>query len=181
MDWRTLVLARVALGAVVLFDARSRVLEACDHFADDGVFPRSAALAQQHGSWALNVFLLSGSCWVARAVMIAYALAGIALVAGFRPRIATAIGWVRFPARGRGGWCQSETPAPAPPSQGRSGSSLTPRAPAPQLITFSMQGRNPWVHDGGDLYLRNLLFWGPSAGCASLAFLTPPPQPPSCR
>lgn len=188
MDWRTLVVVRVALGAVTLFDARSRVVEACDHFADDGVFPRSAALAQQHNSWALNVFLASGACWYARGIMIAYVLAGIAIVAGYRPCLASALAWVRLPACGRKRavpFCGHGT---GQPLRGAGGRSLTPRTRAPQLITFSMQGRNPWVHDGGDLYLRSLLFWGmcrPARGArvTGAADAAPPldPQPCFCR
>ena len=93
LDLRSLALMRVAVGAVVLIDVLVRMAHLSAHYSDQGVLSRADAAALDplarvsllalHGSpeWAGLVFVLAVGC-------------SLAVIAGWRTRLVTALLWL---------------------------------------------------------------------------------------
>jgi hypothetical protein len=94
-DLRSLALARMGLGLALLADLIERAPLLRWHYSDAGVAPR-AALTKGWGDpdqWPPLYFLAGGTWWPALLFALSAALA-LALMAGYRTRLATAGSWL---------------------------------------------------------------------------------------
>jgi predicted DCC family thiol-disulfide oxidoreductase YuxK len=95
IDLRTLALLRIMLGVAILCDVINRWPYAAALYSDDGVWPRQAAMAFNAASrWSL--LYVSGGAWLVHALFVGLVLAALALIYGYRTRVATGIAWVLF-------------------------------------------------------------------------------------
>lgn len=90
LDARSLAAWRVGLGGIVLYDALDRMQDAVTHYSDAGLVPRSMVPMQRtHPS----ILYVTGEPWAGALVLGLLALAGLALLLGWRTRIATFAAW----------------------------------------------------------------------------------------
>jgi hypothetical protein len=95
IDARSLAALRIGLGALLLADLAYRTLDLEAHYADMGVLPRGALRAVLHdpaGMWSLHE--LSGAWQAHAALFVLAALAAVALLVGYRARLAAAVSWL---------------------------------------------------------------------------------------
>ncbi len=96
LDLRSLALWRVATALLVLADLLRRSVDLVAHYTDAGVLPREVLRQSSYyfppGSWSL--YLLSGDAWFAGGLLILNAIAAIALLLGWRSRLAALMCWV---------------------------------------------------------------------------------------
>src|SRR5207249_2480615 len=93
IDLRTLALFRVMLAMVVLADLALRARDLTAHYSDRGVLPR-AALIGDIGSWKPSLHFISGSATFQAMLFVLAGLVALAMLVGYRTRIATFISWV---------------------------------------------------------------------------------------
>lgn len=93
IDLRTLALFRAALGAVLFVDLCCRIGDAGSLYSDGGVLPRSW-LAAYGESWRASLYLANGQTWFAIALLVLQALAALALLLGWRTRLAALLCFV---------------------------------------------------------------------------------------
>lgn len=117
---RSLALMRVAYALVILADlmVRATALEA--HYTDVGVFPRWAMFSHGLPPQHLSFHVLNGSTVYLGFLFFVHALAALALLFGYRTRLATTV------------CC---------------------------LMAISLQTRNFALLNGGDVWMRLVLFW----------------------
>lgn len=95
IDLRTLALFRILLGVALVCDVINRWPYAAALYSDHGVWPRQAAMVFNAASrWSL--LYISGGVWLVYALFVGLILAGLALIYGYRSRLAAAIAWVLF-------------------------------------------------------------------------------------
>ncbi len=87
IDLRTLALFRAALGVVLLVDLCRRMGDAGAFYSDAGVLPRGA-LAGLADPWRVSLYLANGQGWFALALLGLEGLAALALILGWRTRLA---------------------------------------------------------------------------------------------
>ena len=93
IDLRTLALFRAMLGGVLFADLCGRMADAGAFYSDAGVLPRSWLAA--HGApWRASLYLANGQTWFALALLALEALAALALLLGWRTRLATILCFV---------------------------------------------------------------------------------------
>jgi hypothetical protein len=93
LDLRSLGLFRIGLGAILLIDAVRRWFLAEAFYSDSGVFPRSLNLEMlQRNYWSLH--LATGTVWGEGILFGASILSALALLVGFRTRLATALSFL---------------------------------------------------------------------------------------
>jgi hypothetical protein len=90
VDARALAALRVAVGALLLADLAIRATDLVAHYTDAGVLPRAALATQYPTLSRLSLHALSGAAWVQAALFLAAVVAAVALVVGYRTRLATA-------------------------------------------------------------------------------------------
>lgn len=92
VDPRALAALRVAIGLLLIADLLLRSRELVVFYTDAGVLPR-AVLHEQFGGLATLAFAhgLSGAAWVQGALFALAGVAAVALVLGYRTRLATAV------------------------------------------------------------------------------------------
>lgn len=93
IDLRTLALFRIALGLLLFVDLWQRFADLSAFYSDFGVFPREVAVTTA-GAWRFSLHLSSGSVYFEAALFVAQMAAALALVAGWRTRLATVISFV---------------------------------------------------------------------------------------
>lgn len=93
IDLRTLALFRVLVSVMLIADLLSRARDLSAHYTDAGVLPRSALL-QMMGGWPMSLHALGGSAWWQGALMGLAALLALALLLGYRTRLATVLSWL---------------------------------------------------------------------------------------
>jgi len=120
IDRRTLAAFRVALALVVLVDLARRFPDAGAFYTDGGVLPRSVLASLSPSYAAVSLHALSGALVVQLALFALAAAAALALLVGYRTRLAVVVTLV---------------------------------------LLVSIQLRNPFVLNSGDVLLRRLLFW----------------------
>jgi hypothetical protein len=97
LDLRSLALFRVGVAAVLLVDLARRFDDLRAHYGDDGVLP--IALLPRPGAGASDILLpfslhvLGGSPLYQAILFVVAAAAGIALLVGWRTRVATIVAW----------------------------------------------------------------------------------------
>lgn len=93
LDLRSLALLRAGLALALLCDALGRLGEAGLLYADSGLLPRAAAM-QLIEPLRLSLHLANGSAAFAVLLTLVQALTALALLFGWRTRLATAVAWV---------------------------------------------------------------------------------------
>jgi len=94
IDRRGLAAFRVALALVVLADLARRVSDAGAFYTDAGVLPRSLLAALSPGYAAVSLHALSGALWVQLSLFALAAVAALALLVGYRTRLAAVVSLV---------------------------------------------------------------------------------------
>ena len=92
-DLRTLALFRVFLGFLIIADLLTRAGNLAEHYTDSGVLPRSALLGEL-GYFQPSIHLLSGSGFLQGLLFLAAGLIALALLVGYRTRLATILSWI---------------------------------------------------------------------------------------
>jgi len=120
VDPRALAAFRIAVGALILVDLLLRARSLRAFYTDAGVLPRPALREAFPLFSRLSIHALSGAAWVQVALFCLAGAAALALLVGYRTRLALLISWV---------------------------------------LLVSLQARNPFVLNGGDVLLRRVTFW----------------------
>ncbi|MDB6109307.1 MAG: hypothetical protein JWR69_1057 [Pedosphaera sp.] len=96
IDVRSLALFRIALGILILLDLGTRALDLRGHYTDGGVWPRALAAhelaLERH--WYFSLHLLGGSTVFAAGLFAVAAMVAVALIIGYRTRLATVLSWI---------------------------------------------------------------------------------------
>lgn len=89
IDTRALAALRVSLGVLVVADLADRARNLVAFYTDAGVLPRAALRA--HSPWLarLSIHTVSGEAWVQALLFSVAAAVAVALVVGYRTRLAT--------------------------------------------------------------------------------------------
>jgi hypothetical protein len=93
-DARPAALFRIALAALVLTDIVTRLRDVTAFYTDLGAVSRTLALRGQSPVWHWSLFLFSGGRSAALLLFCAFLPAAIALLVGYRTRMATVACWV---------------------------------------------------------------------------------------
>lgn len=93
-DLRALAAFRIVLALLALSDFRDRALNLTAHYTDQGVLPREALLQTFPNQWTFSLNLMSGDALVQAALFATAGVAGLALLVGYRTRLATMVVWV---------------------------------------------------------------------------------------
>jgi hypothetical protein len=92
-DLRSLALARIGLGLVLLGDLSIRSLALRAHYTDFGVLPREN-IGLSLNKWRICLHLVTGSTPGEAVLFLLAALSALALLLGYRTRLATVVCWV---------------------------------------------------------------------------------------
>jgi len=121
VDLRSLALLRISYGLFLLLDLLIRAVDIVPFYTDYGACPRAAVLELGWQRAYVCLHMANGT-WPFQALLFTVGgLAAIALMLGYRTRLAGLICWLHL---------------------------------------VSLHNRNGMVLDGGDIYLRVILFWG---------------------
>jgi hypothetical protein len=120
LDLRSLAVARVVYGSIILLDTLVRWSDIIPFYSDYGALPRNQLLKLGWNENWFSLHMASGSLAWTNLLFVVQAAAAIALLLGWHTRIATLLSW---------------------------------------LLMISIQARNPMVLNGGDIYLRLIMFW----------------------
>ncbi|WP_411887447.1 hypothetical protein [Hydrocarboniphaga effusa] len=93
VDLRSLAVFRFGLGLLVFVDACGRFGDIGAFYGLDGLLPPSA-LAGELSDWRWSLHLVNHSTPFQALLILAQALAGLAIAAGLRTRLATLVAWV---------------------------------------------------------------------------------------
>lgn len=93
LDARSLAVFRIAVGFVVLVDLVRRFQHASILYSDAGVFSRTDAILRV-SDWRWSVFFAVGPPEVVKAILGVGIFAAIAMILGWKTRIATVVAWV---------------------------------------------------------------------------------------
>ena len=92
IDARALAAFRIALGALVITDLVLRARNLGAFYTDQGVLPRAALFADYGDVYSIHA--LWGEAWIQAVLFLLAGLFGLALLLGYRTRIATVVSWV---------------------------------------------------------------------------------------
>jgi predicted DCC family thiol-disulfide oxidoreductase YuxK len=93
IDLRTLALFRVMVALMILADLVSRARDLTAHYTDAGILPRAEHL-RLPGGWRWSFHLVGGSATVEAVLFAIAALIALALLVGYRTRLATVLSWL---------------------------------------------------------------------------------------
>lgn len=93
-DVRALAALRIAVGALLLVDLALRSRDLVAFYTDAGVLPRAALRESYPGLARVSLHALSGSVAVQAALFLVAGAAALALLAGYRARLATVVSLV---------------------------------------------------------------------------------------
>ena len=93
-DLRSLAAFRILLAALALVDLATRARNLSVHYTDRGVLPRYALLEELPRRWSFSLHLISGDLWIQAALFLIAGLAAVAMLLGFKTRLATVIVWL---------------------------------------------------------------------------------------
>ena len=94
VDRRALAAFRIALGLALLVDLGLRARNLTAFYTDAGALPRSALAEAYPLAARLSLHALSGAAWAVALLFLVAAVAAVALAAGHRTRVATAVSLV---------------------------------------------------------------------------------------
>lgn len=94
IDYRSLALFRMGLGALVIADTIHRSSDLYTHYTDAGVLPRHYLLKYLIREGALSLYLVSGDFWFQLLLAIMTILSALCLSFGVKTRIANLMTWV---------------------------------------------------------------------------------------
>jgi len=94
IDRRALVAFRVALGLCLLIDIALRYPDIVAFYTDSGALPRSTLTELYPVLGDVSPLAVSGAAWLPLVALGLTALAGLALVVGYRPRLSAGIAFV---------------------------------------------------------------------------------------
>ena len=94
IDTRALAIFRISLGVLLLADLLLRSQNLVSFYTDSGVLPRSLLRAQFSGLSRLSIHALSGATWFQETLFVVAGVFAVALLLGYRTRLATAISFV---------------------------------------------------------------------------------------
>ncbi len=94
IDLRSLALFRIAIGAIILIDLSIRSTAMLAHYTDGGVVPRSLVAEYGEQPWFLSFHMLSGDLLLQVVLFVFAALAGFALLVGYKSRVACFVCWL---------------------------------------------------------------------------------------
>lgn len=92
IDLRALAAFRIALGAMLLVDLGYRTPSLRAFYTDSGVLPLEALSSDYSNVYSIHT--LSGDLWYQALLFIVAAVFAIALLVGYRTRLATAVSWL---------------------------------------------------------------------------------------
>ncbi|WP_049929202.1 HTTM domain-containing protein [Halopiger goleimassiliensis] len=92
IDLRGLAALRIALGALLILDLLLRARDLSTFYTDDGVLPLEALFADYSSVYSLHA--LSGEAWVQALLFLVAGVFALALLVGYRTRIATIVSWL---------------------------------------------------------------------------------------
>lgn len=90
VDVRALAALRIALGLLLLVDLALRARHLTAFYTDDGVLPRATLVSFYPGA-GFSLHALSGAAWVQALLFLVAGVAALALLAGYRTTVATAV------------------------------------------------------------------------------------------
>ncbi len=93
IDIRSLALFRMGLALVILGDLFVRVQDLKAHYTDEGVLPRDVLINQLFDSWQVSLHFMNGAWQIQLILFILAALFAVALLLGYRTRLATFLSW----------------------------------------------------------------------------------------
>ena len=93
IDYRSLAFFRISLGFLILFDLYVRSKELAAHYTDFGVLPRGIFLEKFSNKFWISIHLANGSIFFQGFLFIIAAIFAIALILGYKTRIATIFSW----------------------------------------------------------------------------------------
>jgi hypothetical protein len=94
IDRRALAAFRVALGLCLLVDSALRYPDVVAFYTDSGVLPRSTLAELYPVLGDVSPLAVSGATWLPLVALGLTALAGVALMVGYRPRLSAGIAFV---------------------------------------------------------------------------------------
>lgn len=89
IDLRTLAFFRLGLAVIILADLCIRAGDLTAHYTDIGTFPRTTAIEYFGNIWSFSLYFLNGSLWFQVLLFSITALFALALLFGYRTRLAT--------------------------------------------------------------------------------------------
>lgn len=92
-DLRSLAVARIGLGLVILVDIAFRCLDLQAHYGDLGVLPRGALLQNFHNQWHWSFHFFSGLSSAQGLLFLCQAIIAMALLVGYRTRLVLLLSW----------------------------------------------------------------------------------------
>jgi len=93
LDTRSLAVARMALGALVLLDVCGRLMDYGAFYTDSGVLPRASVIEMYSRAEYVSLFMASGAKWWAGVCFAIEAVAAVCFLVGYRTRWANWIIW----------------------------------------------------------------------------------------
>lgn len=94
LDYRSLSLMRMGVGAVLLWDALWRLTDFYAHYSDMGVLPRADVLQYFDSQWIFSLYFLSGNEWFAFFLLLVSALFALSMMLGYRTRFMTMLSFI---------------------------------------------------------------------------------------
>jgi hypothetical protein len=95
-DVRALAVLRIGLALIILVDLVQRSSDLIRHYSDAGVLPRADLLHLAPRRSLLSIHVLSGAWEVQALLFVAAGLCALALLVGYRTRLATIASWFFF-------------------------------------------------------------------------------------
>ena len=94
LDFRSLAAFRILFGAVLLLDCLIRWTDATAHYSDLGLLPRGVLLDEGWNPSFFSIHMANGQPAFIHLMFVVQVLAALALLSGFRTRIATFMSWL---------------------------------------------------------------------------------------
>jgi predicted DCC family thiol-disulfide oxidoreductase YuxK len=94
IDYRTLALFRICLGAIILVDILLRSRDFTAFFTDQGIIPRQLALNWWPDNATMSLYFINGGAFFNAALVLITVILAIAVMVGYRTRLAVVLSWI---------------------------------------------------------------------------------------
>ena len=94
LDLRSVALFRILIGSTMVYDILTRFPYVALFLSDAGALSRADLLATVNRPWSFSVYMLVGDPLQVQAILALHLVAALALVVGFRTRLASVVCWV---------------------------------------------------------------------------------------